>query len=276
MAQNNQHNFNNGFRQSTNLIPPQDWTNSGNLMHNNIAPNVYNELVMDYYLHIDSYDRDVNAYPSSFKFTVSLGGSGTSSEKVYDKQTGTFQTINYTGVPEPRIQRNFYNVKYISLDKIILPKFAVYSFTLNEDVPPVRTYTGVTSFSEKYRYLILKIKELDNNRIFSTNNRVSDDSFVIYKDKDLGGSNSEIWLSSYCKRTYLKSSLKNLDKLTIEIADIDAQTVKFTCFDATDPTVIEDIPIEELTGPNQQNYEYTIQMTIGAYENEINTNVNFR
>ena len=174
MAQNNQHNFNNGFRQSTNLIPPQDWSNSGNLMHNNVAPNVYNELVMDYYLHIDSYDRDVNAYPSSFKFTVSLGGSGTSSEKVYDKQTGTFRTINYTGVPEPRIQRNFYNVKYISLDKIILPKFAVYSFTEDETDPNniIRTYTGVTSFSEKYRYLILKIKELDNNRIFSTNNRL--------------------------------------------------------------------------------------------------------
>ena len=72
MGRNGQSNYNMGFQQSQNLIPPQDYTNNGNLIHNNVNSNMLNESQMDYMLHIDSYDRDANAYPSQFKFIVSL------------------------------------------------------------------------------------------------------------------------------------------------------------------------------------------------------------
>ena len=274
MSRTNQHNFNNGFQSSQNMIPQQDWTNNGNLIHNNVSQNVFNESILDNMLHIDSYDRDTNAYPNPFKFTVSLGGSGTSREKVFNKDTQTYEIVNYSGVPSPRIQKNFMNVKQVILDKVIFPQYVVYTRT-NLD-GGLYSYTGLTTISAKYRYLILKIKELDNNRVFSTNDRVGDDSFILYKDKDLGGSSTEIWLSSYCKRTFLKSALKNLDKLTIEIVDPDGNPVKFKYVIAGGGTTEYDIPATELTGANQEDYEFVIQMTISTVENDLNTNVNYR
>lgn len=110
MSRSNQHNFNMGFQTSQNLIPSQDYTNTGNLMHNNVASNIFNETLFDNMLHIDSYDRDASGYPNPFKFTVSLGGSGTSREKVYDRDTKTYKIVNYAGVPSPRIQK-FYKCK---------------------------------------------------------------------------------------------------------------------------------------------------------------------
>ena len=274
MSRTNQHNFNNGFQPSQNIIPQQDWTNNGNLIHNNVAQSLFNESILDNMLHIDSYDRDTNAYPNPFKFTVSLGGSGTTKEKVFNKDTQTYEMVSYAGVPSPRIQKNFMNVKQVILDKVIFPQYVVYTRT--DLGGGIYSYTGLTTISAKYRYLILKIKELDNNRVFSTNNRVGDDSFILYKDKDLGGSSTEIWLSSYCKRTFLKSALKNLDKLTIEIVDPDGNLVKFKYVIAGGGTTEYDMPATELTGANQEDYEFVIQMTISTVENDLNTNVNYR
>ncbi len=274
MNRTNQHNFNMGFQSSQNLIPQQDWTNNGNLMHNNVAQNVFNETILDNMLHIDSYDRDTTAYPNPFKFTVSLGGSGTSREKVYNKDTQKYEIVNYTGVPSPRIQKNFMNVKQVTLDKVIFPQYVVYTRT--DLGGGVYSYTGLTTISANYRYLILKIKELDNNRVFSTNDRVGDDSFILYKDKDLGGSSTEIWLSSYSKRTFLKSALKNLDKLTIEIVDPDGNTVKIKYVIAGGDGTEYDMPASELTGVRQENYEFVLQMTVSTVENDLNTNVNYR
>ena len=274
MGRNGQHNYNMGFQQSQNLIPPQDYNNNGSLIHNNVNPNLLNESQMDYMLHIDSYDRDTTAYPSQFKFVVSLGGAGTSTDRKYNEVTNTFTTTRYTGVPDPRIQRNFHNVKQVTLDRIFFPKYIVYTKTV---VAGVDTYTGRTTFSNKYRYLILKIKELDNNRVYSTNDRVSDDSFIIYKDRDSGGWGNEFWLSSYNKRTFLKSALKNLDKLSIEFVDPEGNPVKTTYVDDSDPTQTEyDMPASELTSSRQQNYEYAIQLTLTLCENELNTAVNYR
>ena len=270
MSRNNQHNFNMGFQSSQNLIPTQDFTNTNNLMHNNIPSNMFNETSFDNMLHIDSYDRDASGYPNPFKFTVSLGGSGTSREKVYDRDTQTYKIVNYSGVPSPRIQKNFINVKQVTLDKVFFPQYVVYTRSL---IGVDYTYTGLTTISSKYRYLILKIKELDNNRIYSTNDRVGDDSFVLYKDKDLGGSSTEIWLSSFCKRSFLKSALKNLDKLSVEIVDPDGNQVKIKYIDGGKEY---DMPISELTGVNQERYEFVIHMTVTTIENDIATNVNYR
>lgn len=274
MARSNQYNYNMSFQPSQNLIPQQDFTNNGNLVHNNIATNILNELFIENMIHIDSYDRDASGYPNPFSFTVSLGGAGTSKEKVYDKDTQTYKIVNYAGVPSPRIQKNFINVKQVILDKVFFPQYIVYERT---QVNGEHVYTGLTTISAKHRYLILKIKELDNNRVYSTNDRVGDDSFILYKDKDLGGSSTEIWLSSFSKRTFLKSSLKNLDKLTIQIVDPDGNQVKVKYVIAGDLTETEyDMPLTELTGSNQQQYEFVIHMTITTVESDISTQINYR
>lgn len=271
MSRNNQFNMNDAFTPRTTLIPHQEYNNPHNLEHNNLPDNFFNEYLIDNTLHIDSADRDETIYSSPYKFTVSLGGAGTNKEKKYDPKVGTFLTKQYNGVPNPRIEKRFINIKNIILDKVFMPKYIIFKSSIKDGVT---TYTGLKTTSEVYRYLGLRIKELDNNRIFSTNNNIRDDSFVIYKDKDLGGTAGEIWIASPCKRQYLKSSLKNLDRLTIELVDRNGGPVvpKYVD-DSIDPDIDIPIPDEDLT---RDQFQCTFQFTLQCYENEINTNVNYR
>ena len=271
MKKNNQHNFNNAFASQGTLIPKQQYNNPNNLEHNNVDDNIFIENLMDYTLHIDSADRDASSFPCPYRFIVSLGGAGTSRERTFDPKIGAFKTTHYTGVPDPRIERNFINVKNVLLDRVFLPKFIVYKRSISGGVT---TYTGSIPFSVYYRYLAIRVKELDNNRLFSTNNNIRDDSFVIYKDKDLGGLAGEIWIASPCRRQYLKSILKNLDKISLEIVDrLGNQIVPLYEDDSTIPTSYVPIPQEDLT---REQFQFTVQFTIQCFENEINTNTNYR
>ena len=271
MSRRNQNNLNNAFRPDMTLIPQQQYINPQNLSHNNVAENFFNENIMDYTLHIDSADRDVSSFPIPYKFTVSLGGAGTSRERTYDPKIGMIVTTNYTGVPNPRIEKNFINIKNVILDKVFMPKFIIYKRTIKDGIT---TYSGSIATSAWYRYLALRIKELDNNKIYSTNNNIRDDSFVIYKDKELGGLAGEIWIASPCRRQYFKSILKNLDRLTIELVNRDGeQVVPLYEDDSTDPVTYKPIPDEDLL---DDLFQFSIQFTLQCYENDINTNVNYR
>jgi hypothetical protein len=269
MNKSNQYNFNNSFEQSNMLIPQPNFKNTNNLIHNNVGDNVFNEYNIDFTLHVDSADRDLSGYPSPYNFVVSLGGAGTNKDKVYNSRTNTFQTISYKGVWNPRIERNFKNIKCVSLDKVFLPKYIVY--TIQTDVCGNETYVGSVVTSNYYRYLVVRIKELDNNRLFSTNTNVRDDSFVIFKDKDLGGCSGEIWIASPCRRQYLKSALKNLDKLSIEIVDPAGNPVVPLYDD--DSEEYKEVRTSDLLLPQ---FQIILQFTIQVYENEINTQVNYR
>jgi hypothetical protein len=271
MNKNNQHNINNAFNPGMTLIPHQQYINPDSLSHNNVPENFFNENLMDYTIHIDSADRDASSYPIPYKFTVSLGGAGTSRERTYDPKSGMFVTTYYSGVPNPRIEKNFINIKNVILDKVFMPKFIIYTRSISEGVT---TYTGSVTTSSYYRYLALRIKELDNNKIYSTNNNIRDDSFVIYKDKELGGVAGEIWIASPCRRQYFKSILKNLDRLTIELVDRNGnQVVPLYIDDSTDPATYVPIPNVDLT---KDLFQFTIHFTLQCFENDINTNVNYR
>jgi len=265
-SMNNQFNYNNSFAENSTLIPLENFSNPNNTIHNNLNQNVFNENIMDYSLHIDSGDRNTTVFPNPFKFVVSLGGAGTSTSSTFNPQTQTFVTNTFTGVPSPRIEKNFKNIKYVCIDKFFFPKNIVYDVSNN-------VYTGISALSHKYRYLIVRIKELENNKLLSTNINVRDDSFIIYRDKDLGGCNAEIWIAAQPKRTYLKSALKNLDKLSIEIIDNNGNQIQYTYMH--NGTEIP-IPLSELTNPaTTNNYQISMQVTLGIFENDLNTNVNY-
>jgi len=223
---------------------------------------------MDYTLYIDSGDRSTVVYPNPFNFIVSLGGAGSSTNAMYNPLTQTYVRNTYSGVPMPRIEKNFKNIKYICIDKIFFPKNIVYNLVGND-------YTGLVPLSKKYRYLIVRIKELDNNKLLSTNIHVKDDSFIIYRDKDLGGCNAEIWIAAQPKRTYLKSALKNLDRLSIEIVDNEGKQIQYTYkVNGAGPEL--PVPLSELTNPTTtDDYQISMQITLGRFENYLNTNVNY-
>jgi len=267
-SMNNQFNYGNSFTENQTMIPAENFSNPNTTIHNNLNSNLFNENIMDYTLHIDSSDRNTTIYPNPFKFIVSLGGSGTSTNSTFNPQTQTYITNTYQGVPSPRIEKNFRNIKYVCIDKLFFPKNIVYDLSNN-------VYIGMSPLSRKYRYLIVKIKELDNNKLLSTNVNVKDDSFIIYRDKDLGGCNAEIWIAAQPKRTYLKSALKNLDRLSIEIVDNEGNQIQFTYkINGTGPE--QAIPLSELTNPDSiDDYQISMQITLGIFENDLNTNVNY-
>jgi len=280
MSRNNQNNFNNAFQPNTTLIPNQTYNNPNNLSHNNVADNFFNEYLIDYTLHIDSADRDISSFPLPYNFILSLGGAGTSREKTFDPKTQNIKITNYIGVPNPRIEKNFTNVKYVILEKVFLPKYIIYirEYPVPGDITLYNYVgdesSGAVQLSKKYRYLAVRVKELDNNRIFSTNNNIRDDSFIIYRDKELGGLSGDVWISSPCRRQYLKSSLKNLSKLTLEIVDRTGNLIVPQYLDTTvTPNTIIDVPVSDLDRPE---FQCTFQFTLQCYENEINTNVNYR
>lgn len=71
------------------------------------------------------------------------------------------------------------------------------------------------SLNDRFKFLILKVKELNNNRIFSTNTISSDNTFVLHLDKNIGVFHN-IWISRYGTCTFPDSLLFNLNKLSIE------------------------------------------------------------
>lgn len=92
----------------SNAYPPPQ------LLQNNIKDNVIVENTTEHTLTIDGADRDFTAYPNPLAFTV------------------RFNPTNETKAPY--IPRNFKNVKYIKLDKVILPnKYKFTTATISPD-----------------------------------------------------------------------------------------------------------------------------------------------
>lgn len=71
------------------------------------------------------------------------------------------------------------------------------------------------SMIDRNKFLILKVKELKNNRLYSTNTATADNTFILHVDRSLGNFHN-IWITRYGTCTYPNSLLFNLDRLSIE------------------------------------------------------------
>jgi hypothetical protein len=270
LMQSEQNDFSQAYHPNSNLIASQNYTNTNQLIHNNLELNLYNESYIEYTIHVDSTDRNTTIFQSPYNFILNFGGAGPSRNKFYNS-SGNLQQVDFSGAPDPIIDRKFRNVKSVILDKIFFPKYIGFQ---RLGAGPIYDYSGNVTLASRYRYVIVRIKELDNNRMYSTNNYVRDDSFVMYNDKTLGEAGVGIWIASPYKRTYLKSSLKNIDKFTIEIVDPKGNPI-FPTWDngGTD----ENIPQSELTNQdNRDKYNFQIHFIFSVLENELNTKPNFR
>ena len=265
-----QNNLSQAYHPNSTLIPPQNYENSNQLVHNNVESNLLNENYIDYTIHVDSGDRNTSVFPNPYSFVLNFGGAGPSRNKFYNS-AGTLQTVDFNGAPDPIIDRKFRNVKTIILDKIFFPKYIGFQ---RLGSGPSYDYSGNVTLASRYRYVIVRIQELDNNRMYSTNNYVRDDSFVMYNDKTLGEAGVGVWIASPYKRTYLRSALKNIDKFTIDIVDPKGEPI-FPTWD--NAGVNEKIPQSELTNPAPRDkYEFQIHFIFSVLENELNTKPNFR
>ena len=243
---------NNAYRSSPNdvLIEQTNYANPNTTIHNNLHNNLLSEHIVEYYLNIDSDDRKVDVYPDPFNYTVSLNPVGRSSERKHKSKKGSleFDKIEFDETPAPFIIRSFKNVKYVKLDRVILSRNNVIKFVINQiitiDPASNQNVTVVSDIdkkvhnhndqdnccnlchcedcqcitSNKNKFIILKVKELETYHIYSTNTITSDNSFILYVDKTLGTSNN-MWFATYNSCIYPDSLLGNLDRLTIEFYD---------------------------------------------------------
>lgn len=285
----NNYNFNQGYMPNQTMIEKPDFKNRGELIHNNVNDNVLSEHVTEYQIHIDSKDRTVTAYPNPCKFTVTFGGSGSQTVrrkviyKAEDKsqQRDYYEKVEIQGTPGPIIQRKFKNVKYIKLDYLILPRtLALVPNSSGE----YELSTDPNDYMTKYKYLIVKIKEVSSQRILSTNKAIGNDCFIVYPDKLLGGDDNSIWVSSNGARVYNNGLLGNLDKLTISINDPDGNVLMVT--DTTTDLEVDLKAIDDncslLLAPQIDSlkclYNYlqiNLSFLLGVVENEIQTDTKF-
>lgn len=266
LLSNSQYNFNKSFVPNKPLIDPIDYSNRNNTLHNNIEPIIIDEHIVEYRLYIDSLDRDIIVYPDPFSFKV-----------IFNPTSST---------PNPVIERNFRNVKFIKLENIIMPQ---YIHNKTEEDGNVVVDTSYSLFKERFVYM--NIKELNNERAYTTFDRhlrTCDNNCATYKlpkpfsviipDKFLFDHYSGV--PCYGSYIYKDSALGNLDALTFEFYDSCGKKLMLTdMFTATEieKAIMDNDPIS-LNDPrhllNKQKQVF-FTLLIGVVESQINTFTKF-
>ena len=132
---NNTTNFNKAYNESQPIIEKINYTNNNNILHNNIAPQVLDESIIEYKIIIDSIDRDIKTYNNPFDFIVKFGamGGGIVRYNSYKKGNLIPENSYISGQPQPYINKEFKNIKYIKLDTVVLPVGDKDNFCLLDD-----------------------------------------------------------------------------------------------------------------------------------------------
>ena len=204
-------NFYQGFMPNEPLINKPNFTNTGNVIHNNLGDKLFAEHSTDFQLWINSIDRNTKVYADPFHFTTIFDGVGTSTSG---------GTTTY-GTPAPTIGRRFERVKYVNFSGVFLPRSNIFYLPANS---PNSVYemipTGNDDLSNAHRFLILKVDELETTQIYSTNTSVITESSFVLTPNQTAGVNSVFWVA--CKnnsRVYPKSALGNISRLTTGLYD---------------------------------------------------------
>lgn len=287
-------NYNQAFQPNTNFIPQMDYTNKNELMHNNINSNVMSEMITEIGVHIDSEDRDKDRFTNPFNFIITFGGVGTSSKTKHFRNgralSNSEATITYGGQPEPRIERNFMNLKYVRLKCVLLPRYVKYNVDVSgsdASGSEYRTYSTVTvggTLSALYRYLLLRIKELDNNRYYSSGNNFRSNCFILIKDKGPLDAITDVWISTQPLRTFYNSALKSLNRLTVELLDPSGNQIYFKSVDA-DTSTTSNLDLDDLNNPNDDTSNFStfskstsmsFELELGVCESEINIQKSYK
>lgn len=277
-------NMRQSFATPNTLIDRPDFTNRGNVIHNNLGEKLLSETVVEYKMHFNSADRNFSYYPSPFNMKIEFGSS----------------------LRAPYITRKFENIKYISLDTIVLPR-TIEIDTTNGTATPPYLYPAGTSYSpgggapapvavsntmnilDKHRFLIVKIVELTTNRTLGTSPLFDRDTFVIVPDYDSGFDNW-VWKPLHNSRVlYPNSQLHNISELTFQLLDENGNQLGL--FDATGTNILT-TATANLDNKTYNTYvndnssvasvAYTngvtqvwYNLTFGVIENELNTSTNY-
>jgi hypothetical protein len=213
-------NYNNAYKGGMNgsvFLGNPDYSNQGDLLHNNVAERVLLEQLLDNKLFIDTSIRDFSKSVEPFRFVVKFNGTEAKTEDIYVIINGeTFSYPKYiSGDTDVVMDRVFKNIKIVAIDTLILPNYIAYK--TNDDGSYEKD--GRQLAKTNHKYLILKIAELSNNRCFSNNKAFGKESFIMKMDDEVCHHNHRWIPASSSSIVYPDSRLQVINRLTVEICD---------------------------------------------------------
>jgi hypothetical protein len=235
------------------FLDKYNYENPKNNLHNNIGSSVLLEQIMTNKILIDSSFQDHKNNPDPFRFIVKFNGiqpyyedicvkfrlgsdsscssslsclycssSSSGSSCSYSSYNNEYEfsylkygsdNVKINGDNCVVIDKAFKNVKCVYIDELIMPVSITYKTTDDGSYKKCHNLAH-----NKYKYLILKINELSNNRFFTSNKKMGNEAFIMKADKNICH-NNHLWIPIYGSVCYPLSNLKNIDRLTIEICD---------------------------------------------------------
>lgn len=275
------------YQQPSTMIPAQDYSNTGAMVHDNLGDSILTESIVEYRLYIDAADRDASVFPDPFKYTVSFNAQGRS----------YIDGEEIPGQPMPHIDREFRNVKSVRLENAILPRYSIIikvpngrtgaqmrtladdSRSLNSDISdanwalildviddtdyPSYTLDESTTSSKLYddRFVLLRIKELETDRVvFSTSPSASKSLGLLQPDR-IVSSHSYSATPFFSFRNYEQTELWNIKRLTIDFGDSFGNDLRIKIYDQNDA---QDGPdLDSLTTETPSTTE-TINVSVGG------------
>lgn len=246
--------------------------NTDKLLVNNVTKKQVNETLQDYYIVIDSNDRDINRYPNPFSYVVFFN--------------------DFVNSGNANIQRSFQNVKNIKLETGILPtkyyytktdatlfpndlniifdnsnnpnpftlSFGTYCLIIRTDThikiakvseyPDLVTQTFDINISNRTvkqydlknysltcnKYHLLYIDEFSYANEYATNNEVAKSFSILFPD-NTRGHNVFYVTSRFKDKEFKLQNLSSINKFTINIADYNGNVLKNSADDYTDKDV---------------------------------------
>ena len=285
-------NMNQAFTTPQQMIDRSDFTNRGEVMHNNLGEKLLSEHVVDYKVHINSQDRNTTKYASPFRFLVPFGGIS-----------------NPANTQEAVIERKFKNVKYITLDSIILPTALTIDtsqidigatdyniYPINSSLNPTPEAAPTLKILGNHRYLLVTItndmqgnQKFPNDRTLGTSHLYDRESFIIVPDYQTG-LDSFVWRPLHNSRIIFQNSqLANINNLCFRITDESGNDL--TLYNEENVNIITgniavgitmNFNTYVKTYASNTNVSYTnlvmqsfFNLTLGVIENELNTRTNY-
>jgi len=267
------------------FIDKINYKNPNSVLHNNIADHVLDEQIIEYRVHIDSLDRDIRYYDDPFHFKVKFGQLSRSiikSETYIDpcnKSRGTkFIETAFDSSPQPYINKDFRNVKYVKLENIVLPTF-------NKVIEKDGDYVfDITQRLPDDRFNSLVVKELEAERTYTTYDavtRMSDTGkytpprpfSLVFPDKIHVFFYTGIPV--YGSRVYKNSLLENINNLSLDMYDSVGLPLQTEGIFTFDELVETPIPMSDLRHPLNKKHQVHYTFIIGVVESQINTNTKF-
>lgn len=264
--------FNLAFNRNDPIINKPNFTNDGKILHNNMGDCLHELKVSEYKITIHTKDRDVLKLPSPFKIKIPCNNSNESFS----------------------IKTKLTKVKYITLDSVILPKNIAIDISqaLEQKLYPAGSkftsniQDSVNQFTKlsNNRYLILKIKELETNKLLGTSTLLDRNTFMLY-EKECLGIDGSMWKPIHSTIVFPNSNPFELKELTLTLYDEDENELKIVGHDGSNIMTSTISGTSKsyndfiLTYLNNPSVAYTNKVTqaifnfsIGHIENEMTIN----